>query len=180
MTKNTFVAQTFNFIESLAKVLDLKDEPQIQNVPAEASTRMNITDFHPSWDEKRGGVLVPLINLVIDPMNFVEVDEVGEQQVEFNWDDAMKLVKESGKRLMSKSESRIVAYFLDEINALLEAHGGQKLSGWYWTCDEYIPEDKKSSSEYSASNAWYVNFDNGNVNNFSKYYDSYVRAVAAI
>jgi hypothetical protein len=36
-----------------------------------------------------------------------------------------------------------------------------------------------SSSEYSANNAWNVNFNNGNVNNNNKYNNNYVRAVAA-
>lgn len=37
-----------------------------------------------------------------------------------------------------------------------------------------------SSSEYSANNAWNVNFNNGNVNNNNKYNNNYVRAVAAL
>ena len=160
-------------------MLDLKDESEITNVPNAAPTRVNIADFHPSWDEERGGVFVPLINLVIDPKNMSDIDEDGDVVTDFKWDDAMSLAKKEGKRLMSKLESRIVAYFINEINALLEAHGGQKLSGWYWTCDEYIPEDKKSSSEYSASNAWGVGFSSGYVNSYSKCSYGYVRAVAA-
>ena len=37
-----------------------------------------------------------------------------------------------------------------------------------------------SSSEYSANNAWNVNFSSGNVNNNNKYNNNYVRAVAAL
>lgn len=171
MTKNDFVAMTFQFLEGLAKSLNLENGPETTNAPA---GRVNITDYHPHWDEEHNGVFVPLINVVIDLHN------IGGKGKEYKWDEAMKLAQKDGKRMFSKQETRVIAYFIDEINAILEAHGGEKLSGWYWTCDEYIPEDKKASSEYNAGYAWGVYFSGGGVDYYGKFSIFYVRAVAAI
>ncbi len=60
-------------------------------------------------------------------------------------------------------------YFKDEINALLEEHGGDKLEDWYW-----------ASTEYYSFIAWFMDFSNGYCNIYAKSSSNYVRAVAAI
>ena len=112
----------------------------------------------PYWDDERKGVVVPLIGKVLHAKCLGEAD----------WEGAKKLAKEAGEELFSKKEGYILAYYKDEINELLEAHGGDKLEGWNWC-----------SSENSALNAWNVNFSNGYVNGNNKCNAGYVRAVSA-
>ena len=55
------------------------------------------------------------------------------------------------------------------INPILTANGGTGLQSYgYW-----------SSTEGSASNAWYVYFNYGDVGDYSKTYNRYVRAALA-
>lgn len=63
----------------------------------------------------------------------------------------------------------MLAHFT-RINAALEAVGGEPLrNDWYW-----------SSTQYSATNAWYLNLDNGYANNITKAANQYrVRPVSA-
>lgn len=112
----------------------------------------------PYWDEERKGVVIPLIGKVLHAKCLGEA----------GWEGAKKLAKEAGGELFSKKEGYILAYYKDEINELLEAHGGDKLEGWNWC-----------SSEYSALYAWYVSFYGGFVYSSYKYYAGYVRAVSA-
>jgi hypothetical protein len=113
----------------------------------------------PYWDEERKGVAIPLIGKVLHAKCLGEAD----------WEGAKKLANEAGGELFSKKEGYILAYYKDEINELLEAHGGDKLEGWNWC-----------SSEHSALGAWSVNFNDGYVYYASKCYDGYVRAVSAL
>lgn len=114
----------------------------------------------PYWDEeRRKGVVIPLIGKVLHAKCLGEAD----------WKGAKKLAKEAGGELFSKKEGYILAYYKDEINELLEAHGGDKLEGCYWC-----------SSEYSELNAWVVYFyDGGIVSIAGKCYPHFVRAVSA-
>ena len=73
--------------------------------------------------------------------------------------------------LPSLYELGMLAAFKNEINAVLDELGlsDAKLKDeWSW-----------SSSEYYQTNAWYVNFSNGNFTYISKYYSYVVRAVCA-
>lgn len=84
------------------------------------------------------------------------------------WDEAIKSAPE-GWRLPSRIEWLIMLENKEKINAVLENHGGKKLSedDWYW-----------SSSEYSSNSAWRVNAHNGYVAwNTKDYYDFYVRCI---
>lgn len=119
----------------------------------------SLDSIAPYWDEERKGVVIPLIGKVLHAKCLGESD----------WGGAKKLAKKAGGELFSKKEGYILAYYKDEINELLEAHGGDKLEGYYWC-----------SSEPSAFHAWYVNFTDGNVNSSHKYHTSYVRAVSAL
>ena len=118
----------------------------------------SLDSIAPYWDEERNGVVIPLIGKVLHAKCLGEAD----------WEGAKKLAKEAGGELFSKKEGYILAYYKDEINELLEAHGGDKLEGWNWC-----------SSEYSALYAWTVNFVDGHVGNNYKFNPLSVRAVSA-
>ena len=113
----------------------------------------------PYWDEELKGVVIPLIGKVLHVKCLGEAD----------WEGAKKLAKEAGGELFSKNEGYILAYYKDEINELMEAHGGDKLEDWNWC-----------SSEHSALHAWTVNFGSGCINNHGKSSTIYVRAVSAL
>lgn len=113
----------------------------------------------PYWDDERNGVVIPLIGKVLHAKCLGEAD----------WKGAKKLAKEAGGELFSKKEGYILAYYKDEINELLEAHGGDKLDDWNWC-----------SSDVSELRAWTVYFSDGGVYNACKYYTRYVRAVSAL
>lgn len=118
----------------------------------------SLDSIAPYWDEERKGVVIPLIGKVLHAKCLGEAD----------WEGAKKLAKEAGGELFSKKEGYILAYYKDEINELLEAHGGDKLEGWNWC-----------SSEYSELRAWLVYFPDGTINGYVKCYSNYVRAVSA-
>ncbi len=118
----------------------------------------SLDSIAPYWDEERKGVVIPLIGKVLHAKCLGESD----------WEGAKKLAKEAGGELFSKKEGYVLAYYKDEINELLEAHGGDKLEGWNWC-----------SSEISALFAWYVDFYDGIVYDGGKYYAGCVRAVSA-
>lgn len=120
----------------------------------------SLDSIAPYWDEERQGVVIPLIGKVLHAKCLGEAD----------WEGAKKLAEKAGGELFSKKEGYILAYYKDEINELLEAHGGDKLEGWNWC-----------SSEYSALTAWLVNFSNGVVyTGGGKYSTYFVRAVSAL
>jgi hypothetical protein len=86
-----------------------------------------------------------------------------------DWYEGNRYVKGKGMRLFSQEEGMAMYIYKDEINAKLVELGGEPLrDGWYLT-----------STEYSSSNAWRVNFLHGYVDRGNKYFGSYVRAVAA-
>ena len=118
----------------------------------------SLDSIAPYWDEERKGVVIPLIGKVLNAKCLGEAD----------WEGAKKLAKEAGGELFSKKEGYILAYYKDEINELLEAHGGDKLEGWNWC-----------SSEYSELSAWLVYFGDGGIVSNGKYGTYYVRAVSA-
>ena len=118
----------------------------------------SLDSIAPYWDEERKGVVIPLIGKALHAKCLGKAD----------WEGAKKLAKEAGGELFSKKEGYILAYYKDEINELLEAHGGDKLEGWNWC-----------SSEGSELYAWYVNFSSGYILDNLKYGTFYVRAVSA-
>jgi len=118
----------------------------------------SLDSIAPYWNEERKGVVIPLIGKVLHAKCLGEAD----------WEGAKKLAKKAGGELFSKKEGYILAYYKDEINELLEAHGGDKLEGWNWC-----------SSEYSGLLAWNVYFSSGYIDYDFKYYTNFVRAVSA-
>lgn len=119
----------------------------------------SLDSIAPYWDEERKGVVIPLIGKVLHAKCHGKAD----------WEGAKKLAEKAGGELFSKKEGYILAYYKDEINELLEAHGGDKLEDWNWC-----------SSEYSELFAWFVYFNGGNVTYDYKCYAYYVRAVSAL
>lgn len=120
----------------------------------------SLDSIAPYWDEERKGVVVPLIGKVLHAKCLGETD----------WDGARILAKKAGGELFSKKEGYILAYYRGEINELLEAHGGDKLTGWSWC-----------GSENSELYAWVVHFSSGNIGNYGfKCNAFYVRAVSAL
>jgi len=111
--------------------------------------------LRPTFIEGRG-VLVPVINKVI-----AMKDEYNGKDVPWS--------KAKG-RTATRDEWYIILYWKDEINQLLEEHGGDPLEGWYWTDTEH-----QSNSTY----AWYVGLNNGSVNSSAKTTGAQVRLVSA-
>lgn len=117
----------------------------------------------PYWDEERGGVVIPLLGIVLDAKNIAN-DE--------NWGSARTLCAAAGERMFTKREAYVLMWQKDEINAILKEHHGDLLDGWFWTDTEH--------EKFSATGAWYVGFGSGNFTYTSKYIPYIVRAVAAL
>lgn len=134
----------------------------VENAPSQETTevKLDLSNLNPTWDEERKAVFIPIINKYLDAKH---------SEKEMTWDEAMAYAKKAGKELPSQHEMFAILFFKDEINAILEEHGGDLLTEWAW-----------ASSEYSAYGAWVVTFNNGYVLNSSKYLNNSVRAVAAI
>ena len=89
---------------------------------------------------------------------------------EKNWNEATELLAKEGKVMFSKKQGHLIAAYIDDINEALQAAGGTPLCGWYWT-----------STEFSASYAWNMNFGSGLVPGSNKATNSLiVRPVAAV
>lgn len=119
----------------------------------------SLDSIAPYWDEERRGVVIPLIGKVLHAKCLGEAD----------WEGSKKLAKKVGGELFSKKEGYILAYYKDEINELLEAHGGDNLEGWNWC-----------SSENSELSAWNIDFGDGDIGTLSKSNTYYVRAVSEL
>lgn len=119
----------------------------------------------PTWDEKNGGVYIPLLNITIQSKNLQNAD--GDKYVD--WEEANRLANEAGGRLFTRDEAYILIFQKDDINALLKDHGGDPLNGPFW-----------SSSDDDEINAWFVNFSSGGVYRTYKYYSHVARVVLAL
>ena len=74
-----------------------------------------------------------------------------------------------GQFIPSVAQWRFICLFRKELNQALAELGGDELAGWYWT-----------STECSATYAWYLNLSDGLMNYFAKAsYRGRVRAVSA-
>lgn len=89
-------------------------------------------------------------------------DYKDDDKTEFTWGKACEI------GTFNKKQGYIMLILKDEINARLEEIGGEPLDSSYW-----------SSSEYSDTYAWFVNFHSDYVYNNVKYGSSVVRRVAA-
>lgn len=130
-----------------------------------ADPKVLTDDFLPTtpyWDDELDGVVIPQLRIVLAAKNL-------DKGKEHTWEDAMAMAEAAGKRLFTRDEAYILAYYKDNINALLEAHGGDLLDGFFWT-----------SLEYNRYYAWCVYFGNGYFHNNSKFSTYTVRPVAAL
>ena len=80
---------------------------------------------------------------------FIEAHDLDDGKV-YKWPDAMKRLKEVGKKTFNKQQSYLIAAFKVEINEKMREICGKELDYGYW-----------SSTERNSYNAWYVNFSNG-------------------
>lgn len=94
-----------------------------------------------------------------------------DNPIYFTWDEAKRRVSSlgSGWRLPTKDEGKAMAYQYKSVCAAIRAFGGEDPDNWYWT-----------STEASASRAWFFDLNYGNVNPYIKSINYCVRAVRAI
>lgn len=79
---------------------------------------------------------------------------------ERKWDDAQARLKELGLTTFNRKQAAIISVYRKEIDEALKKIGGEPLKGWFWTSEEYIPDDA-NVAEYNASDAWFYSGDNG-------------------
>lgn len=164
---------------------DWESQPEVEYIPGCGC--QHAETFHPLIAEKHdcpNFERVPIVSIAVqdgekgvrlcvgDIDIFIESHDLDEDGKEFKWDEAMKKLKAYGKRTFDKHEMYLIAAFKDEINAALREIGGDELDNYYW-----------SSTEYSSSIAWGVNFSSGGIGTYGgrygKYYTYVVRPVAA-
>lgn len=95
--------------------------------------------------------------------SFVVARSDAENGKQFTWDEAVKKFK-----LPTKKQATLMCAVLDELNDMLDRIGGEKLTGWYWTSDEY-----------AGNFAWLCNGYIGTLSHDTKYTSSSVRPVLA-
>ena len=108
--------------------------------------------LHPRYIEGKG-IYIPVIDVVLN---------MQDEPEKLTWDRAKDIA-------LSKEQMFVVLYYKDEINDLLEQHGGQKLEGWHWTSTHFS----------SAMFAWGISFDDSRVRDDSCNYFYKVRAFSA-
>lgn len=72
---------------------------------------------------------------------------------ERKWNDAQARLKELGLTTFNRKQAAIVSAYRKEIDEALKKIGGEPLKGWFWTSEEYIPDDA-NVAECSACIAW--------------------------
>ena len=115
----------------------------------------------PFWSDVQDGVVLPTLGKVIP--------RLAPERSECSWDEAMADAAAAGLTLPSREELQYMYRYLDHINALLVAHGGNRLprNKNFWSC-----------TEGSQRTAWLVEFGSGYTYGSVKYNDLYVRPLA--
>lgn len=72
---------------------------------------------------------------------------------ERKWNDAQARLKELGLTTFNRKQAAIISAYRKEIDEALKKIGGEPLKGWFWTSEEYIPDDA-NVAECNASYAW--------------------------
>lgn len=116
----------------------------------------------PFWSDVQDGVVLPTLGKVIPRLE--------PERHECSWDEAMADAAAAGLTLPSREELQYMYHHLDQINGLLLANNGNRLSRnkYFWSC-----------TEYSQNFAWLVYFGSGLTNLNLKSYDFCVRPLAA-
>lgn len=110
----------------------------------------------PFWSEVQDGVVLPSLGKVIPRME--------PERHECSWNEAMADAAAAGLTLPSREELQYMYGHLDHINALLVAHGGNRLPR-----DKFLWSRTKLSQNYT----WYIEFGAGTThycNNFNTFY----------
>ncbi len=107
---------------------------------------------------------------------FVALKDAGEKDEDdnsqgFTWNDTMELkFSQDNIHVPDIRELSLIHLNIDDVNAGLEAAGGEKLEGWYW-----------SSTEYNMNDAWLFCMNYGLRDWYGKDRNSYyVRPVLAL
>ena len=90
------------------------------------------------------------------------------------WQETMDALKAAGKTTWNYRQICLTMIYRDAIDQILKKHGGDPLTGWYWTAQEDF------DAEYSANIAFYYNGSNGNLSNNYKYSTISSRALLAL
>lgn len=85
------------------------------------------------------------------------------------WQETMDALKAAGKTTWNYRQICLTMIYRDAIDQILKKHGGDPLTGWYWTSQEDF------DAEYSASCAFtyggyngYLSYNNKNSTNISR------------
>lgn len=90
---------------------------------------------------------------------------------DFSYDSAMEWLKEHGKQTFNRKQAAIICIFIDEINDKLVEAGGEPFArDWYITNELYVPREKRSCADFSASNTWFFNGASGCFNLSYRYF----------
>lgn len=94
-----------------------------------------------------------------------------DEPEQMTWAETMKWAKKNKKHIPTIDELTVAYLHKDEINAALEANGGEpfKEDDWYW-----------SSSEYSEDYSWELGMTNGSRSSYYKGSSGYVRVFQLI
>lgn len=117
----------------------------------------------PFWSDIQDGVVLPALGKVIPRM--------APERHECSWDEAMADAAAAGLTLPSREELQYMYRYLDHINALLVAHGGNCLprNKSFWSC-----------TEGSQCIAWFVNFGSDYTYYIDKYFKMCSRPLAEL
>ena len=115
----------------------------------------------PFWSDVQDGVVLPVLGKVIP--------RLAPERSECSWDEAMADAAAAGLTLPSREELQYMYRYLDHINALLVAHGGNRLprNKCFWSC-----------TEGNQQTAWLIEFGSGYTYASFKYNNLYVRPLA--
>lgn len=133
-----------------------------ENVPAKEATRIYPVGI--LLDEK-GESWVRVCTLDED---FCIAKRNLDDGKERKWDDAQARLKELGLTTFNRKQAAIISAYRKEIDEALKKIGGEPLKGWFWTSEEYIPDDA-NVAEYSANGAWFYDGNNGALGYYYKY-----------
>lgn len=160
---------------------DWESQPEVEYIPGCGCQHAEI--FHPiitkEVEECINYERVPIVSIaeqdgekgvrlcVGDIDIFIEAHDLNEGK-EYNWNGAMKRLREVGKKTFNKHQSYFIAAFKDEINEKMREIGGKELDDAYW-----------SSTESGSALAWCVGFVYGGIYCYAKGGALPVRPVAA-
>ena len=115
----------------------------------------------PFWSDIQDGVVLPTLGKVIP--------RLAPERSECSWDVAMADAAAAGLTLPSREELQYMYRYLDHINALLVAHGGNRLPR-----DKFLWTRTKLSQNYT----WYIEFGSGTTNYCNNFNTFYCRPLA--